>query len=104
METVKVIRKTLAGSSTAFEFKGTTSAGKNIAAYSWKFLVKNLSEADCYVDFANITSGQENYAICVPAGSAQVCFARDHEDPFAPVQKTDTIYVKGTGVIEVQAL
>ena len=104
METVKVIRKTLAGSCEAFEFKGTTPAGKSLEASSWKFLVKNLSSDDCYVDFAEIEPGEENYTICVPAGTAQVCFVRDTGDPFTPVQKTDTIYVSGTGDVEVQAI
>lgn len=89
MAFLKVQRKTLAGSSTEFEFpvKGT------------KFLVKNLSDAECYVNFEAITNENEDTSILIPAQIAQVVLANEITH-FG----VSSIYVKGTGDVEVQVI
>lgn len=84
---IKVLRQTLSGSSTAFEFpvKGT------------KFLVKNLSDQDCFVNFEDITN--EDECILIPKQTAQVVLMNE-SSRFG----FDTLYVKGTGLVEVQVV
>lgn len=89
MAILNVQRQTLAGASTAFEFdkKGV------------KFLVKNLSEHDCYVNYEAITAQNEATSILVPKKTAQVVLSNENSG-----YPTDTIYVKGTGDVEVQVI
>lgn len=94
----QVIRKTLDGASTAFTFSGTTTGGKVLDATSCRFLVKNFGSDPVYVDFADITA--EADAIKIPGGTAQICMVEER----GIQARVNTIYVKGTGEVEVQAL
>lgn len=70
-------------------------------AASARFLVKNFSSADVYVSFETPIDTDE--AIKIPASMAQLCVA--NEAYGANNQKGfTTIYLSGTGEIEVQAL
>ena len=86
---LQVQRKTLAGTSTAYEF---TREGL-------KFLVKNLSDNDCYANIVPITNDNESISILIPKKTAQVVFTDE-----VNCYPTDTLYVKGTGDVEVQIL
>lgn len=86
---LQVKRLTLEGTSTAFEF---TREGL-------KFLVKNLSDNDCYVNYTPITNDNESISILIPKKTAQVIIT-DEVDCYP----TNTLYVKGTGDVEVQIL
>lgn len=83
-----VKRKTLTGSWEAFTFpaRGRT------------FTVKNLSETTALVSFLN--DGVEDEAIKIAAGATEIVAISF--DPIARrEQLTDTVFVKGTGEIEV---
>lgn len=86
---LRVLRQTLAGTSTAFTF---TDAGL-------KFLVKNLSDNDCYVNYEAITNDNTGTSILVPSKTAQVVITDE-----VNCDATTTLYVKGTGDVEVQVL
>lgn len=66
-----------------------------------KFLVKNLSDADIYVNFENITNDNEDTSILIPSQVAQVVLMNEISH-FG----FDKIYVKGagTGDVEVQVV
>ena len=89
MANLKIQRKTLTGNSEAFTFDVSGS----------KFLVKNLSEADCFVNFEAITNANENTSILIPKKTAQIVLSNEN-----PIYGAKTIYVKGTGIIEVQVI
>ena len=89
MALLKVVRQTLAGESTSFQF--------DIKGH--QFLVKNLSSEDCLVNYEPINSGNEGNSIKILAGSAQLVFDREWNP-----HDTDTLYIKGTGEIEVQVV
>lgn len=89
MAILEVQRKTLAGTSTAFEF------GKK----GVKFLVKNLSENDCYVNYEAITAENEGASILIPKKTAQVVLSNENSG-----YSTDTLYIKGTGDVEAQVI
>ena len=94
----KVIRKELDGTVEAFEFSGTSAGGKSLDTKSCRFLVKNFTENAIYVDFEEFED--EDDAIKIPANTAQVCLCQER----GVQELTDTIYVLGTGEVEVQAL
>lgn len=84
---IHVQRKTLDGTSTEFEFdvRGT------------KFLVKNLSDDDILVNFEDITSENEDDSILIPSQIAQVVLMNEISH-----YGYSSIFVKGTGDVEVQ--
>lgn len=86
-----VKRKTLTGDWEAFTFP----------AKGRQFLVKNFSDAAALVTFLN--DGKDDEAIKIAAGNNEtvaISFVTlERRD-----QMVDTIYVKGTGEIEVQSL
>ena len=86
---LNVLRQTLDGSSTEFEF----------SVKGRKFLVKNLSNADIYVNFEDITNDNEDTSILIPSQVAQVVLM--NEISHFGFSK---IYVKGTGDVEVQVV
>ena len=86
---LNVLRQTLAGTSTEFEF----------SVKGRKFLVKNLSDADIYVNFEDITNDNEDTSILIPSKVAQVVLMNEISH-FG----FDKIYVKGTGDVEVQVV
>ena len=86
---LQVQRKTLEGASTAYTF---TKEGI-------KFLVKNLSEEDCYVNYEAITNDNLANSILVPAQTAQIILTDE-----VNCDSTAILYVKGTGVVEVQVI
>ena len=86
-----VIRKTLSGGWEAFSFP----------AKGRQFTVKNFSENPALVSFLN--DGIENESVKIAAGMAEtVAISFDSID--RREQKTDVVFVKGTGEIEVQSL
>mgnify|MGYP007133719522 CR=1 FL=1 len=86
---LKVQRKTLTGDSTAFTFD----------VVGQRFLVKNLSEGDCLVNFEPITDDNEDSSIKIPKDIGQIVLSNEYDG-----QGTNTIYVKGTGDVEVQVV
>lgn len=86
-----VIRKTLTGASEAFTFE--------IKGHD--FLVKNLSENDILVGFEAITTDNEATCYKIPTMTAQLIDADNYLRYGIHTVKTDTIYVKGTGEVEV---
>lgn len=86
---LNVLRQTLAGTSTEFEF----------SVKGRKFLVKNLSNADILVNFEDITNDNEDTSILIPSQVAQVVLMNEISH-FG----FDKIYVKGTGDVEVQVV
>ena len=89
MANLKVKRQTLTGQSTAFTFD----------VPGLKFLVKNLSENDCLVNFDAITNDNESESILIPKQIAQLVLTNEHNPDGA-----NTLYVKGTGDVEVQVV
>ena len=87
MANLKVQRKTLTGESTAFTFD----------TVGLKFLVKNLPSSDCLVNFEPITASNEDSSILIPKEVAQLVLTNEHGPSGAK-----TIYVQGTGDVEVQ--
>ena len=92
MANFKVQRKTLTGTNEAFQFdvKGE------------QFLVKNLSDNDCLVNFEPITNENENTSILIPKQVAQRILIKDNDYIYG--YGTNTLYIKGTGVVEVQVI
>lgn len=84
----KVIRKTLTGAFTEYKFD----------VYSKSFFVKNFTEEAVYVTFKN--DGDEDGSFKIPAGMGEEVYINKGTTPNYP----DTIYVKGTGEVEVEAL
>lgn len=66
-----------------------------------QWLVKNFSEDDIYVSF--LEEVDEDSSIKIPAGYFQICVANQNYGGLN-AWKTDTIYIKGTGEVEVQQL
>lgn len=88
----KVIRKTLSGSG----FNAVTFADK-----SRFYLVKNFSSSDILVSFDNTATDEECFKI--KSGNAESVAVN-----FGGVDKeeyyTNTLYIKGSGEVEVQQL
>lgn len=86
-----VQRKTLTGAWAEFKF---SRKGRF-------FVVKNLSDSDALVSFLN--DEVEDEAIKIKAGATEKCAIS-----FDPIDRkeyqTDTVFVKGTGEVEVQAI
>lgn len=88
------------------QVKRVTLAGSVFEAVEFdtvcgKWLVKNFTDNDIYVSFAS--DATTNNSIKIPKDYAQVCIANEFvvkSDAF----KADTIYVYGTGEVEVQQL
>lgn len=86
-----VLRKTLQGDWTPFVFEDTSRF----------FYVKNFSNSDAFVSFES--GVDEDKSFLIPSGSAEevaITWVNNDRDKYW----TNTIYVKGTGVVEVQAL
>lgn len=86
-----VVRKTLTGESEAFTFE--------IKGHD--FLVKNFTESDIFVNFDPITVANEETSYKIPSMVAQLIDADNYLRYGVHTVKTDTIYVKGTGEVEV---
>jgi hypothetical protein len=66
-----------------------------------KWLVKNFTTGDIYVSFdSNLV---ESKAVKIAAGHGQVIVINEYYD-WNDALKSNTIYVKGTGEVEVQQL
>lgn len=87
----KVVRKTLSGSWEPFTFD----------VKSKSFCVKNFSDNACYVSF--VEDDVESNSIKIDGRMAEVCYITSLYDLSGTFFK-DTIYVKGTGEIEVEAI
>ena len=86
-----VQRKTLAGGWTAFTFNHNCA----------HFLVKNFSNGVVYVSFENNDDEAESIKIMsLMAEVVAVCFDGNNNPAFT----VPTIYVKGSGEVEVEAL
>ena len=88
--TLCIRRETLSGTSQAFTFD------KNRSDY----LVKNLSDSDMYVAFE--ASASQARSIRIPSKYGQVCSCFNVEGTTG--MTTTTVYVTGTGEVEVQQL
>ena len=88
--TLCIKRKTLSGTQQALTFDKQRS----------DFLVKNFSESDVFVAFE--TNAPEALSIKIPSMYAQVCSCSNVEG--TTCMTTDTIYVTGSGEVEVQQL
>lgn len=88
--TLCIRRKSLLGTQQAITFDKQRS----------DFLVKNLGENNIYVAFG--ANEPESRSIKIPAMYAQVCSCSNVEGTTG--MTTDTIYVSGTGEVEVQQL
>ncbi len=69
--------------------------------YGGQYLVKNFSGGDIYVSFEDTVS--EDTSIKISNGYAQVCVINER-DGFNGQAKAKTLYIKGTGEVEVQQL
>ena len=69
---------------------------------SGKWLVKNFSAGDIYVSFANSGQTQDN-SIRIASGYAQVCQINERSGE-AGQTKVKSIYIKGSGEVEIQQL
>lgn len=65
-----------------------------------RYLVKNFSDEDVYVSFEE--SVELDTSIKITVGMAQVCIINERNG--AGQEKSNSIYLKGTGEIEVQQL
>ncbi len=66
-----------------------------------KWLIKNFSSGDIYVSFdSNLV---ESKAVKIASGHGQVIVINEYYN-WDDDQKSDTIYIKGTGEVEVQQL
>lgn len=83
----KVIRQTLTGSLTPFTF--------DVQACS--FLVVNFSDNDAYVSFED--GVQDSECLKIPSKCSRPVFYNLHSGYY-----TNTVYVNGTGEIEVQPI
>lgn len=86
----QVKRLTLTGNWTAFTF----------SKKSYSFFVKNFTENDIFVSFEN--NDQESESFKIKSGVGEEVFI--NENARRDEYLTDTIYVKGTGEVEVQQL
>lgn len=68
---------------------------------SGKYLVKNFSNRDIFVSFEK--QFDETKAIKIASGNGQVCFITEIYSQKDQAE-TKTLYIKGTGEIEVQQL
>ena len=66
-----------------------------------KYMVKNFSDGDIYVSFDE--DATEDNSVKIPAGYYQVVIANEYRGGL-DIYKTKTIYIKGTGEVEVQQL
>ena len=89
--TQRVKRVQLSGSVSAVEFE----------SYGGQYLVKNYSGGDIYVSFEDTVS--EDKSIKISKGYGQVCVINER-DGLNGQAKAKTIYLKGTGEVEVQQL
>lgn len=89
--TQQVQRVTLAGKATAVTFPYP----------SGKFIVKNFSSGDIYVSFENTVAPTSS--IRIASGYGQLCEINERGGA-AGQEKTKTIYINGTGEVEVQEL
>ena len=87
----KVIRKTLIGEWEPFTFD----------VKSRSFCVKNFSDGPCYVSF--VDDDETSESIKISSGMAEVCYITMLQN-LANSFARDTIYVYGTGEIEVEAI
>ena len=87
----KVIRKTLTGDWEPFTFD----------VKSKSFCVKNFSDGPCYVSFIEDDTTDES--IKIREYMAEVCYMTSLYD-LAGSFFVNTIYIKGTGEIEVEAI
>ena len=87
----KVIRKTLTGAWEPFTFD----------VRSKSFFVKNFSESEIYVSFEN--NDEENESIKILPDMGEICFINAGYT-LNGIYFVDTIYVKGTGEVEVEAI
>lgn len=87
----RVKRVTLMGGVQPIEF----------TTYGGQYLVKNFSGGDIYVSFEQTVS--EGTSIKISTGFAQVCVINER-DGMNGQAKAKTVYIKGTGEVEVQQL
>lgn len=92
MSKIKVQRVTLSGSEFE-EVEFNTICGR--------YLVKNFTEDDIYVSFDE--DATTNTSIKIPAGYFQEVIANEYLGGL-DAYKTTSIYIKGTGEVEVQQL
>ena len=85
---LNIVRKTLTGAKEPFAFSFKRS----------RFIVKNFSSGPALVSFDQ--AAEDSGSIKIPAGMGQVCYIVDDEGSVG----VDTIYVKGTGEVEVQQI
>lgn len=84
-------RVTLSGATAAVTFNNKCG----------KYLVKNFTSGNIYVSFdSNLV---EANSIKIAAGMGQVCLINEYYD-WSQEVKTNTIYIKGSGEVEVQQL
>lgn len=84
-------RVTLSGATTALTFNNKCG----------KYLVKNFTNSAIYVSFESELV--EENSIKIAAGMGQVCLINEFYERSQAV-KTNTIYIKGSGEVEVQQL
>lgn len=89
--TQQVQRVTLSGSATPVNFDYP----------SGKYLVKNYSSGDIYVSFESTCNPATS--IRIVSGYGQVCLIRERGGSIGQ-EKQKTIYINGTGEVEVQQL
>lgn len=87
----KVIRKTLTGDWEPFTFD----------VRSKSFFVKNFSDAEIYVSF--VSSDVENESIKILSNMGEIVYINAGY-ALNGAYFVDTIYVKGTGEVEVEAI
>lgn len=88
-------RITLTGATTKVEFKEMCG----------KWLVKNFTDADIYVSFEAGSNGElvEADAVKIKSNYGQIVIGNEQYD-YTNIFKTNAIYIKGTGEVEVQQL
>lgn len=88
-------RITLTGTTTKVEFKEVCD----------KWLVKNFTDADIYVSFEAGSDGElvEANAVKIKSNYGQIVIGNE-ELQYTNLFKTNAIYIKGTGEVEVQQL
>lgn len=86
-----IIRKTLTGDWEPFEFPKKSGS----------FFVKNFSNSSIFVSFENNDSDDASFKIPSMYGE-EVSISKNGDDSL-PFART-TVYIKGTGEVEVQAL
>ena len=90
---MKLKRLALTGAKTAVQFEDTKCS---------KFLVKNFGSGDVYVSFAADTADADS--IKIPKETGQICVDNEFYEDKVTKHNFDTIYVKGTGEVEVQCI